>query len=154
EELYILAAYARDQGQDFIPVHIFPVNFNNPKSVDYLKRHLQTFTHYTAFANKMRNAFYYFEKHRQVPLVLVNQKGEYILDEESVPPLPARKEVKVYVKKKRVPVAFDEKTIPTTVNHLPEFPGGAEALRTWLSNLSKSLVPYLAEGQKTAYVMM
>ena len=28
DELYILAAYAKDQGQDFIPVHIFPIRFN------------------------------------------------------------------------------------------------------------------------------
>ncbi len=31
EELYVLAAHAKDMGQDFIPVHIFPVNFSNPE---------------------------------------------------------------------------------------------------------------------------
>jgi murein L,D-transpeptidase YafK len=31
DELYILASYAKDQGQDFIPVHIFPVRFNKEK---------------------------------------------------------------------------------------------------------------------------
>lgn len=154
EELYILAAYARDQGQDFIPVHIFPVNFNNPKSVDYLKRHLQTFTHYTSFANKMKSAFYYFEKHKQVPLVLVDNKGEYVLEEETAPVMMPKEVKKAYVKKKRIPVNFDEKTIPATVNHLPVFPGGAPAFQTYLKKLSAKLEPYLSEDQKTAYVMM
>jgi len=38
EELYLLAAYAHAQGQDFIPVHIFPVQFNVEKSSAYLKK--------------------------------------------------------------------------------------------------------------------
>ncbi|HEV3251688.1 MAG TPA: L,D-transpeptidase family protein, partial [Puia sp.] len=29
EELYIVAAHAKDMGEDFIPVHIFPINFRN-----------------------------------------------------------------------------------------------------------------------------
>ncbi len=33
EDIYILAAYAKDQGQDFIPVHIYPIRFNNKKSI-------------------------------------------------------------------------------------------------------------------------
>ncbi|HEY4936504.1 MAG TPA: L,D-transpeptidase family protein, partial [Puia sp.] len=43
EELYVLTAHAKDMGQDFIPVHIFPVNFDNPKSVAYLNRFLANF---------------------------------------------------------------------------------------------------------------
>src|SRR6201995_1203410 len=81
EELYILAAHAKDLGEDFIPVHIFPVNFNNARSVDYLNKYLQTFSEYTPFAKSMRNAFYYFEKYREVPFVMVNGKGEYITEE-------------------------------------------------------------------------
>ena len=38
EELYIIAAHAKNQGQDFIPVHIFPIRFNVKRSVDYLGR--------------------------------------------------------------------------------------------------------------------
>src|SRR5688572_770738 len=36
DEVYILAAHARSQGQDYIPVHIFPVRFNVPRSVKFL----------------------------------------------------------------------------------------------------------------------
>src|SRR6201995_3177094 len=81
EELYILAAHAKDMGEDFIPVHIFPVNFNNAKSVDYLNKYLQTFSEYTPFVKSMRSAFYYFEKYREVPFVMVNGKGEYVTEE-------------------------------------------------------------------------
>lgn len=83
EELYILAAHAKDMGEDFIPVHIFPVNFNNPRSVDYLNKYLQTFSEYTPFAKSMRSAFYYFEKYREVPFVMVNGRGEYVTEEVS-----------------------------------------------------------------------
>ncbi len=153
EELYVLAAYARDQGQDFIPVHIFPINFNNPKSMDYLKRHLQTFSYYTPFANKLKNAFYYFEKHRQVPLVLVNRQGEYVVEEESAPLAAVKPARKAILKKKRVVVDLGE-DIPPTVNQLPVYPGGPAAFQAFLKKLNARLVPFLEEGQKTAYVMM
>lgn len=154
EEVYVLAAYARDQGQDFIPVHIFPVNFNNTRSVDYLKRHLQTFSSYTPFANKMKSAFYYFEKHHQVPPVVINTNGEYVLDEESAPVAGTVKKVtKTIVKKKRPVVELGE-DIPPTVNHLPEYPGGAEAFQLFLKKLNTKLIPFLEEDRRTEYVMM
>src|SRR5687767_1247133 len=43
EELYILAAHAKTQGQDFIPVHIFPIHFKNSRSNAYLNRYLKDF---------------------------------------------------------------------------------------------------------------
>ncbi len=45
EELYIIASYAKANGQDFIPVHVFPVKYNIKKSLEYLnsttKKNLQ-----------------------------------------------------------------------------------------------------------------
>lgn len=35
EEVYIVAAHAKDEGQEFIPVHIFPVRYDVPRSVEY-----------------------------------------------------------------------------------------------------------------------
>ncbi|MBC8033357.1 MAG: energy transducer TonB [Chitinophagaceae bacterium] len=153
EELYVLAAHARDQGQDFIPVHIFPINFNNSKSLDYLKRHLQTFSYYAPFANKLKSAFYYFEKNRQVPLVLVDGNGEYVVEEESAPIAGNKKPTKMIVKKKRLEVKLEDE-IPPTVNQLPVYPGGPEAFQLFLKKLNVRLIPYLEEDQKTAYVMM
>lgn len=154
DELYILALYARNQGQDFIPVHIFPINFKNSKSDEYLTKFLQSFSENTQFENRMKNAFYYFEKYKQVPVVLVNAKGEYINDDEAIPKVVPKPEKKVYVKKERKAVDFDEKQIPTTVNNLPVYPEGNEAFKEFLEKLSKSLAVYLPEGHKNAFVMM
>ncbi len=53
EELYVLAAHARNQSQEFIPVHIFPVQFKNPKSAAHLSKIFKGFSriqqaHHTA----------------------------------------------------------------------------------------------------------
>lgn len=154
DELYILALYARNQGQDFIPVHIFPINFKNSRSEEYLQKYLSGFSENTQFENRMKNAFYYFEKYKQIPVVLVNQKGEYINDDEALPKVVAKPEKKVYVKKERKWVDFDEKQIPTTVNNLPVYPEGNEAFKEFLDKLSKRVAAYLPEGSKNAFVMM
>jgi murein L,D-transpeptidase YafK len=152
EELYILAANAKNQGQDFIPVHIFPINFKNTRSVDYLKKYLTTFSEYESFAARMKNAFYYFEKHKQVPIVLVNEKGEYVNDDEALPrPAP---EKKAYVKKQRKLVPFDESQIPSSVNNMPVYPGGNEAFQTLLKKMDSDLSRLLNEDQRTVYVLI
>jgi murein L,D-transpeptidase YafK len=152
DELYILAAHAKNQGQDFIPVHIFPIDFTNSKSEEYLKKHLQAFSEYAPFAAKMKNAFYYFDKYRQVPLILVNEKGEYLIDDEALPkPKP---EKKAYVRKKRTYVNFDEKEIPATVNTLPVYPGGNEAFQALLKKMDNDLSVFLTKDNKIVYVQI
>lgn len=154
DEVYILAAYAKNQGQDFIPVHIFPINFENSKSEDYLKKYLLTFSEYAPFAAKMKNAYYYFQKYKQVPIVLVNEKGDYINDDEALPKPKVEIEKKVYVRKKRTYVDFDEKEIPTTVNTLPVYPGGNGAFQELLKKMDKDLSVYLPKESKTVYVLV
>src|SRR6201996_7182462 len=147
EELYILAAHAKDMGEDFIPVHIFPVNFNNARSVDYLNKYLQTFAEYTPFARSMRSAFFYFEKYREVPFVMVNGKGEYVTEEVA----PAEAQVKVpnlepvaqAVKKKPTHVRAErvnpipEDDLAKVVDKLPDYPGGNAAFSEFLNKVSK-----------------
>ncbi|HTI09095.1 MAG TPA: L,D-transpeptidase family protein [Puia sp.] len=163
EELYILAAHAKDMGEDFIPVHIFPVNFNNARSVDYLNKYLQTFSEYTPFAKSMRSAFYYFEKYREVPFVMVNGKGEYVTEEVS----PNEAEVKwasveaIRPKKKlaRTPrpamqSPIKEEDLAKVVDKLPLYPGGNEAFQDFLNRLSKDGVQDLDEGQTKTFIMV
>jgi murein L,D-transpeptidase YafK len=163
EELYILAAHAKDMGEDFIPVHIFPVNFNNARSVDYLNKYLQTFSEYTPFAKSMRSAFYYFEKYREVPFVMVNGKGEYVTEEVS----PNEAEVKlasveaIRPKKKLVktphPVRqspVKEEDLAKVVDKLPVYPGGNEAFQDFLNKLSREGVNDLDEGQTKTFIMV
>lgn len=154
EELYILAAYAKNQGQDFIPVHIFPIDFKNNKSVEYLKKYLETFSEYTPFESKMKNAYYYFEKYKQLPTILINDKGEYLIDDEALPKPKVEVVKKVYVKKKRAYIDFDEKDIPSVVNTLPVYSGGNEAFQALLKKMDKDLAIYLTKEVKTVYVML
>jgi murein L,D-transpeptidase YafK len=51
EDIYILAMHAKDEGQDFIPVHIFPVQFKTKTSNDYLNKFLKDFPEYTGMTN-------------------------------------------------------------------------------------------------------
>ncbi len=166
EELYVLAANARDNGQDFIPVHIFPVNFNNNRSVDYLNKYLQTFSEYTPFARSMRSAFYYFEKYRQVPFVMVNGKGEYVTEE--VAPTEAKVKVANLVEPEVAPVAakkpvhvrperinpIPENQLATSVDKLPAYPGGNDAFQEFLNKVGRDGKKDLTEGQTKAFIMV
>lgn len=79
EELYILAANAKSSGQDFIPVHIYPVRYNNPLSVGMLNRSLRNNASMEKFSNQLKNVFQYFEQHKKLPLISVNSRGEYVM---------------------------------------------------------------------------
>lgn len=78
EEVYLLASYAHDQGQDFIPVHIFPVRYNVEKSRDYLARASKDDPAYQNFSARLKEVFDYFEQTKKIPLISINKKGEYI----------------------------------------------------------------------------
>ena len=154
EELYILAAYAKNQGQDFIPVHIFPVDFKNTKSEDYLKKYLETFSEYSPFESKMKNAYYFFEKYKQLPTILINEKGEYLIDDEALPKPKVEVVKKIYIKKKRAYKDFDEKEIPAVVNTLPVYPGGNDGFQALLKKMDKDFAVYLTKEVKTVYVQL
>ena len=79
EELYILAMHAKNAGQDFIPVHIFPIRYNNPKSIAYLTKTIDGDTELQQFANRLKKAYDYFEQHQQLPTIVVNKLGQYIV---------------------------------------------------------------------------
>ncbi len=78
EELYMLASQAREQGQDFIPVHIFPIRYNAPKSELFMSKNSRDNFEYQRFSAKLRQAFDYFELYKKLPLIGVNAKGEYV----------------------------------------------------------------------------
>ncbi len=77
EELYILSAYAQEQGQDFIPVHIFPVRFNQEKNNKILCKAYEKAPDYESFVDRLKDVFNYFESTKKLPLISINNKGEY-----------------------------------------------------------------------------
>ncbi|MCX6205380.1 MAG: L,D-transpeptidase family protein [Bacteroidetes bacterium] len=77
EELYLLAAYAHASGQEFIPVHIFPIRFNNEKDLQFLKKSSKDEMEYQKFISKMRLVFDYFEQNKKLPIIAVSSNGDY-----------------------------------------------------------------------------
>ncbi len=77
QELYLTAVYAKSQGQEKIPVHIFPIHFNDT--------HMRVFEKISdkkdvKFWKNLEKGYKYFEKHRKLPEISVNlNTGEYII---------------------------------------------------------------------------
>jgi murein L,D-transpeptidase YafK len=78
DELYLLASYAHDQGQDFIPVHIFPIRYNVEKSREFLSRATKDDAVYQRFSSRLKEVFDFFEQNKKLPIISINQKGEYL----------------------------------------------------------------------------
>lgn len=77
EEVYILAMSAKSNGEDFIPVHIFPIRFDNPKSEAYFDKTTKDEPDVRLFATKLKEVYDYFQKEKKLPVILIDQKGGY-----------------------------------------------------------------------------
>ncbi len=77
EEVYILAMSAKSNGQDFIPVHIFPVRYNNPKSMAYFDKTTKDQTDIQQFDMKLKEVYDYFEKQKKLPVISIDAKDNY-----------------------------------------------------------------------------
>ncbi len=156
DELYILAAYAKDKGQDFIPVHIFPVRFNREKSVKYLDGLTKDDPGLKKFAERMEDAYDYFEKYHQLPIVMIGGKGEYIINDVPVKKSkldPSSDEKKV----KKPPMVHKTRNvgeIANSVHQWPQFPGGNGSFNQYLDKLGRDMVAYLPKGMSKAYVQI
>lgn len=80
EELYVIAANVRSNGQDFIPVHVFPVKYNVKKSMEYLAESTTGNQAIQKFAIRLKEAFDYFEEKKQLPVIMVSKSGEYVIN--------------------------------------------------------------------------
>lgn len=80
EELYSLASFTKDQGQDFIPVHVFPIKYNVKKSFEYLAQATKENQPLQKFAVTLKEAYDYFEDKKKLPVIMINKKGEYIIN--------------------------------------------------------------------------
>lgn len=150
DELYVLAAFAKDAGQDFIPVHIYPIRYNNKKSIAYLAELTKTDAGLKRFAETLESVYDHFEITRQLPVIMTNSAGDYVFANLSkkVPPPPKPIRQKVQHRVRNIP------QVAETVNVWPQFPGGNEVFLTYLEKMGKSLVPSLPEGVKKAYVQV
>lgn len=151
EEIYILAAHARNAGQDFIPVHIFPIRYNNKKSADYLATLTKTDAQLKTFAQNLELVYDHFEITRQLPIILTNGQGDYIFDglaKKLPPPPPPPKKAPVPHRQRNIVAIAD------VVHQWPQFPGGNEHFLKYLDKMGKALAASLPSGKKKAYVVV
>jgi len=151
DEIYILATYAKASGQDYIPVHIYPVRYNNKKSADYLATLARNDGQLRSFAEQLEKVYDHFEMTHQLPVIMTSSNGEYVYDGLS-------KKVPVVVEKpKRVLVQHRYRAITDladAVHQWPQFPGGGDLFLTYLKKMGSALVGALPEGTKKANVVI
>ena len=154
DEVYILATLAKSQGQDYIPVHIFPVRYNVARSVNYLNNLSKDDPALKKFAARLEDAFDYFDKFKQLPVIMISDNGEYIVNGTVPRKIKGEKDEAPV---KRIPVQHRERKITgltDAVHQWPQFPGGGEAFMKYLENLGKEMVEFLPTGTRKAYVQV
>jgi murein L,D-transpeptidase YafK len=80
EEIYLIASAAKASGEEFIPVHIFPFRYNKKRSLEYFENNTRNNPALQKFAMQLKNAYDRFEATKEIPVVLVDLKGEYVID--------------------------------------------------------------------------
>ncbi len=80
EELYFLASNVRIQGQEYIPVHVFPARYNVKKSQEFLDIAMKDNIYLQQFNTNIKEVFTYFEAKKELPIIMVNKRGEYVLN--------------------------------------------------------------------------
>jgi murein L,D-transpeptidase YafK len=152
DELYILAALAKNAGEDFIPVHIFPIRYNVKRSADYLNTLEKNDPSLKQFALNLEQVFDYFEKYRQIPVIMVDEKGDYVVDGIVRKPVVAESERPTHQH-----VAHRTRNIADVsevVQQWPQYPGGGQAFLDYLQKLGKEMVGYLPGSAKKAFVQV
>ncbi|MEI6949373.1 energy transducer TonB [Paraflavisolibacter sp. H34] len=153
EEVYLLAAYAKNLGQDFIPVHIFPIRYDVKRSVNFLATLTKTSPQLNVFAMNLKKVFDHFELTRQIPPIMVNASGDYIF--EGLAKAPPPKEPAPKPKRARVEHRYRQiDQVAEAVNEWPQFADGGNGFLTFLAKTGKRLLPSLPEGMKKAYVVV
>ncbi len=79
EEVFTIASAAKINGQEFVPVHVFPVRYNLQSSMEYLSNAIKDNDYLKQFNKNIKSAFDLFENRKELPIILVNQKGDYIV---------------------------------------------------------------------------
>ncbi len=151
EEVYLLAALARNFGQEFIPVHIFPGKFNASKSRDTIAKLAKDNPDYTSFLTAMRKVFYYFEKEKELPAIMVNNKGNYVVDDVEIPIGNETKGLKIITHKIQK-FATDE--IVATPDTVAVFNKGNAAFLLFLKSLTNELASALNVNEKKALIQI
>jgi murein L,D-transpeptidase YafK len=80
EEIYLIASAAKASGEEFIPVHIFPIRYNKKRSVDFFENNTRDNPALQKFAMQLKSAYDKFEATKELPLVMIDSKGDYVIN--------------------------------------------------------------------------
>ncbi|MBI5806215.1 L,D-transpeptidase family protein [candidate division TA06 bacterium] len=80
KELYLIALEARNNGQEKIPVHIFPCRMEGPSYQKLLEEHREDPV-LLRFWNNMKQGYDFFGTNKTVPLIMVDRKGSYFFNQ-------------------------------------------------------------------------
>ena len=80
EEIYLLTGNAKAAGQEFIPVHIFPIRYDDKKSVEFLDNTFKFSVALQKFSLQLKKVYDEFEKTHQLPVIMIDQKGDYVVN--------------------------------------------------------------------------
>ncbi len=149
EDVYTLAAVARNEGQEFIPVHIFPGKFNAPKSRDTIAKLSIENPSYSSFITAMRRVFYFFEKEKELPAILVNNKGEYVVDDVEIPVAGNTKSMAIIAHKVK---KYAPNEIVLTPDTIAMYKEGNAAYLVFFKNLCNELSFNLNTNESKAIV--
>lgn len=156
DELYILATYAKDAGQDFIPVHIFPCRFDIPKGRDYLNELCKEDPALKFFSEKLAVAYYFFQRTQQLPIVMITEDGSYHINDVNSGSTGKPIAISATIPNKEIKQSAI-KAIPSSrirtvanvvemVDRWPQYPGGAISLNKFLDEVGDSLQSKLPIG--------
>jgi murein L,D-transpeptidase YafK len=155
EELYVLAAHAKDQGQDFIPVHVFPIRFDVERSVKFLNNLTKDDGKLKKFSERLEEAYDYFETYHQLPIVMIDDNGTYLINE--APPTVAKKAMQnkpAVTPPSAVHRIRKIDTLATDVFQMPLYPEGNIAFANYLEKVGNEITAILPKGKAKFYLQI
>ena len=161
EEVYVLAAATRAAGQDFIPIHVFPVMFRNDKSWEKLEKFIEEQPDYKPLVAKLQKVYYFFEERKQLPTLFINGAGEYdLLQDYTIPKRPVKPVPPPPFKENSVPrktgitKPYTDADLSGYIISQPQFLAGAEAFKLFLEKMGEELAPFMPKGKERAFVQV
>lgn len=156
DEIYILAAQAKSQGEDYIPVHIFPIRYNNKKSEEYLNNFTRNDLKLKEFEEHLEGVYDHFELTKQLPVIMTDSRGDYVFDglSKKVPVQVVEKPAEKKVFEPKPHRVRDIKNVSDLSTQAAQFPGGVQGFSKYLSQMAKALAYGLPKNVKKTYMVV
>jgi hypothetical protein len=130
---------------------VMPVVFKREKSREALDKFIEVRPDYEPLARVLEKAYYYFNEKKELPNIVINQKGEYkLLQDYTLPkaPPPPKKFVENTEPRKSASqvVKYNDTDFYSYVNSQPKYPGGLQAFQQYIDGIAEELSNLIPEG--------